>query len=211
MRHIIETKSFTSTAKFLQSLAFIVALLVTLPSGAANLIPAKAAASGKQLEFRQELKDHLNTLDRLVDKDAQADGVTVDDRVVVVTFFASWCPPCLHEFKALNEITDQLDKNKFSVVAVNVFEEFDDNDEARMAKFLQTTQPEFAVLKGTVQSAVLKGTVQSREMFGDIRRIPTLLVFDREGKLAFDFVHARGATKQSVDAEELLGAIRPLL
>ena len=203
MRQTKENNSFISTAKFLQSLTFILALLITLPSGAANLIPAKAATTSvKQLEFRQELKDHLNTLDRLVDKDAQADGVTVDDRVVVVTFFASWCPPCLHEFKALNEITDQLDKDKFSVVAVNVFEEFDDNDEARMAKFLDTTQPEFAVLKGTVQS---------REMFGDIRRIPTLLVFDREGKLAFDFVHARGATKQSVDAEELLGAIRPLL
>jgi len=85
---------------------------------------------------------------------------------------------------------------------VNVFEEFDDNDEVRMEKFLQTTQPEFAVLKGTVQS---------REMFGNIRRIPTLLVFDREGNLAFDFVHAQGATKQSVDSEELLGAIRPLL
>ena len=203
MRHIKENNSLISTAKFLQSLTFILALLITLPSGAANLIPAKAATTSvKQLEFRQELKDHLNTLDRLVDIEAQADGVTVDDRVVVVTFFASWCPPCLHEFKALNEITDQLDKDKFSVVAVNVFEEFDDNDEARMAKFLDTTQPEFAVLKGTVQS---------REMFGDIRRIPTLLVFDREGKLAFDFVHARGATKQSVDAEELLGAIRPLL
>ena len=203
MRHTKENNSLISTAKFLQSLTFILALLITLPSGAANLIPAKAATTSiKQLEFRQELKDHLNTLDRLVDIDAQADGVTVDDRVVVVTFFASWCPPCLHEFKALNEITDQLDKDKFSVVAVNVFEEFDDNDEARMAKFLDTTQPEFAVLKGTVQS---------REMFGDIRRIPTLLVFDREGKLAFDFVHARGATKQSVDAEELLGAIRPLL
>ena len=203
MRQTKENNSFISTAKFLQSLTFILALLITLPSGAANLIPAKAATTSvKQLEFRQELKDHLNTLDRLVDIDAQADGVTVDDRVVVVTFFASWCPPCLHEFKALNEITDQLDKDKFSVVAVNVFEEFDDNDEARMAKFLDTTQPEFAVLKGTVQS---------REMFGDIRRIPTLLVFDREGKLAFDFVHARGATKQSVDAEELLGAIRPLL
>jgi len=203
MRHTKENNSLISTAKFLQSLTFILALLITLPSGAANLIPAKAATTSvKQLEFRQELKDHLNTLDRLVDIEAQADGVTVDDRVVVVTFFASWCPPCLHEFKALNEITDQLDKDKFSVVAVNVFEEFDDNDEARMAKFLDTTQPEFAVLKGTVQS---------REMFGDIRRIPTLLVFDREGKLAFDFVHARGATKQSVDAEELLGAIRPLL
>lgn len=203
MRQTKENNSLISTAKFLQSLTFILALLITLPSGAANLIPAKAATTSvKQLEFRQELKDHLNTLDRLVDIDAQADGVTVDDRVVVVTFFASWCPPCLHEFKALNEITDQLDKDKFSVVAVNVFEEFDDNDEARMAKFLDTTQPEFAVLKGTVQS---------REMFGDIRRIPTLLVFDREGKLAFDFVHARGATKQSVDAEELLGAIRPLL
>ena len=96
MRQTKENNSFISTAKFLQSLTFILALLITLPSGAANLIPAKAATTSvKQLEFRQELKDHLNTLDRLVDIDAQADGVTVDDRVVVAVSYTHLTLPTI--------------------------------------------------------------------------------------------------------------------
>ena len=201
MRHyFFNNLNFFNTAKLLQGLVILAILIVSVSASAANLIPSRAATDpDKQLELLQTHKDHLNALDSLID---QTSEITTDDRIVVVTFFASWCPPCLHEFKALNEITNQLDRDKFTVVAVNVFEEFDDNDKVRMEKFLQTTQPEFAVLKGTVQS---------REMFGNIRRIPTLLVFDRDGNLAFDFVHAQGATKQSVDSEELLGAIRPLL
>jgi len=191
MRHyFFNNLNFFNTAKLLQSLTILAILIVSVSASAANLIPSRAATDpDKQLELLQTHKDHLNGLDSLID---QTSEITTDDRVVVVTFFASWCPPCLHEFKALNEITNQLDKDKFTVVAVNVFEEFDDNDEVRMEKFFEF--------------AVLKGTVQSREMFGNIRRIPTLLVFDREGNLAFDFVHAQGATKQSVDSEELLGS-----
>ena len=121
-----------------------------------------------------------------------------------MTFFASWCPPCLKEFAALNAIQNKLGEDKLTIVAVNVFEEFDNNDEARMANFLQTTQPEFLVLEGTDLS---------RELFGNIRRIPTLLVFDQSGDLAFDFIHAQGASaeEQTVDDEELLNVIQPLI
>ena len=28
-------------------------------------------------------------------------------RPVIVTYFASWCPPCTHEFEALNTIRDR--------------------------------------------------------------------------------------------------------
>jgi len=73
-----------------------------------------------------------------------------------------------------------------------------------MANFLETTQPEFIVLEGTDVS---------RELFGNINRIPTLLVFDQAGDLAFNFIHAKGAAKdsQTVDDEELLNVITPLL
>jgi len=58
---------------------------------------------------------------------------------------------------------------------------------------------------------VVKGTEQSKKLFGDINRIPTLIVFDKNGNEAFNFIHARGATKRSVDSTELLDAIRPHL
>ncbi len=183
-------------------LALTILLMSFATAIAYSATPTKA--SGASIELREELKDHLHTLDTLVARNESRTDIPLEDRVVVVTFFASWCPPCLKEFAALNSMLGQVGEDNVTVVAVNVFEEFDDNDATRMAKFLKTTQPVFDVLKGTDLS---------RELFGNINRIPTLLIFDQSGELAFDFIHARGADKdsQTVNEEELLNVIKPLL
>lgn len=174
-------------------------LLISVSQG---VFAAGQSVAGKaQLSLEQ--KSHISDLPSILSADRTiTDDIPFDDRVVVVTFFASWCPPCLDEFKALNIINRKLGTDNVTIIALNVFEEFDNNDEARMVKFLQNTQPEFRVLKGSEES---------RKLFGGVNRIPTLLVFDRAGNMAFNFVHKRGARKQSVDESELLGAIQPLL
>lgn len=165
-----------------------------------------AAQSGADvLELQDEHWQHINQRPDLLaaEKNEQATDhdIQYQDKVVIVTFFASWCPPCLDEFSALNIITEKFGDD-IAVVALNVFEAFDDNDEDRMKAFLQITQPEFRVLEGNPET---------RQLFGGVNRIPTLLVFDKAGKLAFHFIHKRGAKKQSVDASELINAIRPLI
>ena len=159
------------------------------------------AASDKDITLKAEHRQHLLGLDSLIKPESVNLG-NLKDRVVLVTFFASWCPPCRDEFKALNELQRQLGNEAFAIVAVNVFEEFDDNDGPRMEKFLNDTKPQFHVVEGTDET---------RALFGGINRIPTLITFDQTGKEAFNFVHARGATKQSVESEELMAAIKPLL
>jgi len=173
-----------------------------------SVIPiwTQSSVASDGLQLRQEHIDHLITLDSLRDGESDNKLLTnnnfLQDRVVLVTFFASWCPPCLDEFMVLNDIQRKLGTGNFTVVAVNVFEEFDENDETRMLNFLLKTRPEFFVVKGTDES---------KKLFGDINRIPTLIVFDKNGDEAFSFIHKRGATKRSVDSTELLNAIRPML
>ncbi len=192
--------------KFVSSrMLFLCPLLLAVLLSVLQTLSASEEAVADPLELRVAQKHHISLLPDLLAEnsgDHTDDDIQFEDRVVVVTFFASWCPPCLDEFKALNVISSEFGPDNITVVALNVFEEFDDNDEARMQAFLQNTQPEFTVLKGNKDT---------RELFGGIKRIPTLLVFDRSGRQAFNFVHQRGAEKQSVDASELLDAIRPLI
>ena len=121
---------------------------------------------------------------------------------LVVTFFASWCPPCLEEFRHLNTLEQEFTGQGLRIVAVNVFEQFDDNDVARMQRFRELTRPRFPLVKGTAET---------RRRFGDVARIPTVFVFRGDGRPAMHFIHRRGATKMTATLEELRAAVREAL
>ena len=127
----------------------------------------------------------------------------LDGKVVVVAFWASWCPPCLVEFKDLARLHEAYAEKGLVVVAVNRFEEWNAQENPRrMKRFFARTKPPFSVVSGDGSIA---------RAFGGVDRIPTVFVFDRTGETAFSFIHLRNAEKQSVSHDEMVAAVRPLL
>jgi len=134
---------------------------------------------------------------------ALAGPEALEDRVVVLAFFASWCPPCHPEFDHLKAIDARYRDEGVTVVAVNIFEDhFGGGDTARLEAFLAKKAPAFAVLGEGEQVAGL---------FGRVERIPTLFVFGFDGGPALHFIHARGAKKTHAGFEEIEAAVRGLL
>lgn len=124
-------------------------------------------------------------------------------KVAVVTFFASWCPPCRVEFRHLSAIRRHYPAADLDIVAINLFETWaGQSDPGRLNRFLKATKPQFTVVRGTDDIS---------KRFGGITRIPTLLVFDRNGRMAYRFIHETGATKQHVEAAELRTVIDGIL
>lgn len=127
----------------------------------------------------------------------------LEGQVVLVTFFASWCPPCREEFAHLIPVQEAYRDAGLTVVAINVFETWDDlSTPAKLAHFLDVTTPNFAILKGDRET---------RRAFFDLDRIPSLFLFGRDSRLAMVFKHERGATKTLLNETELRAAIEPLL
>lgn len=128
---------------------------------------------------------------------------SLDGQVVLVAFFASWCPPCKHEFPHLNTIQKAYDDQGFQVIAVNVFETHDGlSTPAKLDAFLDDVTPDFPILKGNAET---------RRIFGNLDRIPTMFLFDRDGHPSFVFRHEQNAEKTHLTEEELREVIEPLL
>ena len=89
----------------------------------------------------QQLSRLLEDSPALADSDAFTSG---EGRPVLVTFHASWCPPCTEEFGHLNRIAANPAFADAQIVGVNVFEDFGGvKNPERMQHFPERIDPQF--------------------------------------------------------------------
>jgi len=167
-------------------------------------LPAAAFAAGEPtdtIRLDAETVAAIYALDHL---DGAPLPESLEGRVVVVTFFASWCPPCHVEFRQLERIHAAYADRGVTVIAFNIFEaagRFADSGD-RLSQFLDRYQPDYPILVADDRIA---------QLFGDVRRIPTVTVFGRDGHTRLHFIHERGSDQMNPDFETLHAAIREAL
>ncbi|MNK40054.1 Thiol-disulfide oxidoreductase ResA [compost metagenome] len=111
--------------------------------------------------------------------------------VVLVNFWATWCPPCREEIPAFIKVRDSLHAQGFEIIGVAL----DEGGASVVVPFAQ----EYAI---SYPLAIGDQAVTQR--YGGIRGIPASFLVDREGKIVQKYVGA-------IDAQTLENAVRAIL
>ncbi len=90
--------------------------------------------------------------------------------VVVVNFWATWCPPCVEEAPSLEKFANRMRKSGVAVIGVSV-----DQDAAELGKFLTGHRLTFPIARDPSQALASRyGT----------SKFPETYIIDRGGKVA---------------------------
>lgn len=116
-----------------------------------------------------------------------------DGKVLIVNFWATWCPPCLEEMPILIEFQEQYSSQGVQVVGVAV-----DNLE-QVKDFIDGYGINFPVMVGSDDAIAL-----AQKMGNRISALPYTAIFSSTGKTIY-------AQPGKITEESLKKAIKPLL
>ncbi len=98
-------------------------------------------------------------------------------KVLVLNFWATWCPPCISELPSLNAMAGELKNSGVVVLGISV-----DKDEAAYQRFLKKVKLNFETSRDP------KAEISSE--YGTFK-YPETYVIDREGKVLEKFIADR--------------------
>ncbi len=138
-----------------------------------NLPPLKKTSNKKQ-DTLPGLKPYMGNLSfpTLELKDMQGMVRKLADfkgKIVLISFWATWCPPCVREIPSMNKLYADMDKSKFEILAVNIGEK-----KSIVKKFLKQNKIDFPVLLDTNKKYYLEWKVYV---------VPSNYLVDKNGKL----------------------------
>jgi thiol-disulfide isomerase/thioredoxin len=115
-------------------------------------------------------------------------------KVLVVNFWATWCPPCVEEMPEFSRLQTELGASGVQFVGILI------DDEAEAARdFLKSYSVSYPILNGAVG-----GREWSAKLGDSVEVLPYSVVFDANGRL----VHKEVGR---FTREEVLEQVRPLL
>ena len=126
--------------------------------------------------------------------DTNGNKIALDEfrgKVVLINFWATWCPPCIEEMPALTDLKESFIHMPFEILAINMAENQDAID-----AFLNRTGFEFNF------PLLLDPGGKVADQY-QVRGLPATMLVGRDSQFAFGGVGAREWNSQEVQAEIL--------
>ncbi|MCU7837305.1 MAG: TlpA family protein disulfide reductase [gamma proteobacterium symbiont of Taylorina sp.] len=114
-------------------------------------------------------------------------------KVVLLNFWATWCPPCRREIPDFIEVYEQYKDKDFMIVGVGI------DDENEIAEFVKELAVNYPILVGG------RAAMQVSRQYGNHSgALPYSIIVDKQGNIRF---RAGGL----ISKDKLLNQINPLL
>jgi thiol-disulfide isomerase/thioredoxin len=171
------------------------ALLFTLALTSGLLLGVEASFATGEAVFRPVPGQPTAPKLKLLNMDGQEVNLEkLRGQVVLVNFWATWCPPCRREMPSLQRLWQKLGKSELQIVAVNVGEDAD-----TVLGFMGTLDdsPTFPIVFDK-DSAVLRAW--------PVKGLPTTFLIDRKGRIIYRAIGGR-----EFDSPESIRLITELL
>lgn len=105
-------------------------------------------------------------------------------KVVLLNFWATWCPPCIEEIPALGRLSDKLASEQFALLSVDIAE-----DHARVSEFLKKVPARYPVLMDPDGDSV-----DAWQLYA----FPSTFIIDRKGHIRYIYYGGLDWDKQEI-------------
>ena len=123
-------------------------------------------------------------------KDIQGSKIRISDyrgKVVILSFWASWCGPCKKELPVLAGVVKRVGPDQLQVIAVNF------HDEPKPFKYVADVLKDFPI-------TILRDQNGRTANKYEVRAIPRMIVIGRDGKVAADHTgYGEGMIPELID------------
>jgi len=152
----------------------IIAVLEThpLPATPVKLTMSKHSKSGIDIYLREFSGNNIPVTINL----QTATGKTFHktdfrDKITVINFWATWCPPCVEEIPSLNRLSNKMKGSPFELISINYAE-----DKQTILDFMKKVNVEFPVLLDQNGEFAKKWKVIS---------YPSTFIINKQGKIIY--------------------------
>lgn len=156
-----------------------------------NTNETKTEKVDKRTEFQLKSTDNS-----MLDIKVEANNVIVKNhpnKIVLLNFFATWCPPCKAEIPNLIKLQEDY-KNDFVVISV-LLEEMKSDEE------IQAFMKDFGINYTVTNSPE---NFDLAKALGGIKSIPTMFLVDKQGKIFQKYVGLVPNEMMEIDIKKVL-------